>query len=94
MTVELIPSCEHCHQMGVANGTFGNMLLGSGMAGFLGLNVITNDPITATNEQARECRELLKAWKPPEDWGGGIKPEKMKEYFMDFFGRCDGFTTR
>lgn len=94
MSVELIPNCQHCHQMGVANGTFGNMLLKSGMADFLGLDIITNDPISVTNEQARECRKLLNNWKPPEDWGGGIRTETMKSHFMEFFGRCDGFTTR
>ena len=94
MSVELIPNCRHCHQLGVAIGTFRRMIFDSGIADYLGIKVLTNDPVNATDGQAIKCAELLQSWTPPEDFGGGVRPGRMKEYFLEFFRRCDGFTTR
>lgn len=92
MTVELIGNCTHCPSMGVPNKTFFTMVNESGMAEVLG-HQQTNDPVSATNEDAIKCKDLLKRWTPPEGWGSGLTDQKLKEYFLEFFSRCDGFTT-
>lgn len=93
MTVELNPKCNHCFLIGVANETFFSMVNDSGMSDVIGEQK-TNDPITVTSDQAMKCREKLRAWTPPNEWGGGFQPEKMKKLFDEFFTRCDGFSTR
>ena len=93
MSIELIPKCEHCHQMGVSNGTFFEMVNTSAMIDIIG-SQNTNDPVDVNSADAKKCKTALSNWEPPGDWGAGLRPEKMKEYFLEFFARCDGFTTR
>ena len=80
--------------MGVSNGTFFEMVNTSAMVDIIG-SQNTNDPVDVNSTDAKKCKTALSNWEPPEDWGGGgLRPEKMKEYFLEFFGSCDGFTTR
>ena len=92
MTVELVPNCNHCPEIGVANNTFFVMVNTSGMADIIGKQT-ANDPLIVSNEDSLLLLHKLKKWNPPEDWGGGFRPEKMKSLFVEFFRRCDGFTT-
>ena len=92
MTVELIPNCDHCHQMGVANKTFFDMVNMSGMDKIIGSQT-TNDEVNVSNHDALLLLDKLKKWSPPEGWGRGVGGQEMKEYFIDFFRRCDGFRT-
>lgn len=93
MTVELIPKCDHAFFMGVANATFYEMVNSTAMVDVIGVQN-TNDPIDVSNDDAMECKKILSEWFPPEEWGGGFRSETMKSHFMEFFGRCGGFTTR
>lgn len=94
MSFILEPNNKNCLELGIANGTWGYMVIGSGIADYLGIKEVTNDPITVTAEQAAECRKLIAAWTPYDGWGGGINNNTMKEYFDVFFRDCGGFTTR
>ena len=79
--------------MGVSNGTFFEMVNTSAMIDIIG-SQNTNDPVDVNSADAKKCKTALSNWEPPGDWGAGLRPEKMKEYFLEFFARCDGFTTR
>lgn len=57
MSFVLEPNNKKCLELGVANGTWGNMVISSGIADYLCLEKITNDPITVTAEQAAECSD-------------------------------------
>ena len=92
MTVELIPNCEHCSELGVSNATFFDMVNNSGMDKIIGTQS-TNDPVRVSNKDALKLLELLKTWEPPENWGGGFNTHTMKSYFLDFFRTCNGFIT-
>ena len=93
MTVELIPNCVHAPQMGVANKTFFTMVNSSGMDSIIGKQS-TNDELVVNGKDSLLMLQKIKNWNPPKNWGGGLEPGEMKEYFIDFFRRCDGFTTR
>ncbi len=93
MSLEFEPVKEGCFSFGVSNGAFFELLKIPEFAKVLGNPPLTNDPIEATENQARALAEILETWDPTEGWWGAGKEDAGKQMFIDFFKDCGGFTT-
>lgn len=92
MSVELVPKNEEAGCMGVANGTWFYLLDNTEIGNIVNPQH-TNDEIKASADDAEKCLEAIKKFIPPDGWGMTGKEEEMKNYFIDFFSSCGGFTT-
>lgn len=91
MSVEFEPK-DPCFCFGVSNGTWFTLLKNTDIGKVLP-SVNTNDPITATKEQALECASILGKWTPPGGWYCSGREVEGKHMFIEFFKDCGGFTT-
>lgn len=92
MTVEFIPRSKHCFGFGIANETWFHLLKTSKIREILNNPPLSNDPIRATKKQALACAEAIKNRQPIEfRFSNDI--EKIKLMFIDFFEKCNGFST-
>lgn len=92
MTVEFNPRSKHCLGLGIPNETWFHLLKTSKIREILNNPPLSNDPIRATKKQALACAEAIKNWQPTEFWFGS-DPEKGKLMFIEFFEKCNGFST-
>lgn len=93
MSVTLSPVNEKAGGMDIANGTWFTLLNESKVGEILKEPRLTNDTIDADAEQCQRCADALREWTPPKDWFMRGREEESKQYFIEFFEECGGFTT-
>lgn len=92
MPVAIIAKSKTCNDIHIANGTWQILVNTSSIKDIIGPQY-TNDPLAVKINQAKQCAKALESWVPPVGWFDLGKDFDGKQYFIQFFNTCKGFTT-